>query len=143
MTIIETTSTSAQAYIYQLLANASIEALPSQLLKKLEIIDLMPSARVFIPYLPGSDFNDTIAATRCIAEFGRQAVPHLPARAFNNKDELSRWLSQIRDTGTNHLLLIAGDTSPPPGSFCQHTGYHRNRADRVLRLQDSFCYWSP
>ena len=113
MTIIETTSTSAQAYIYQLLANASIEALPLQLLKKPEIIDPMSSARVFVPHLPGSDFDDTIAATRGIAEFGRQAVPHLPARAFNNKDELSNWLSQIRDTGTNHLLLISGDTSPP------------------------------
>ena len=113
MTIIETTSTSAQAYIYQLLANASIEALPLQLLKKPEILDPMPSARVFVPYLPGSDFDDTIAATRSIAEFGRQAVPHLPALAFKSKDELFSWLGQIRNTGTDHLLLIAGDAAAP------------------------------
>ena len=113
MRIVETTSTSAQAHICQLLTNTSIEALPWQSLKKPEIIDPMPSARVFIPYLPSSDLDDTIAAIRGIAEFHRQAVPHLPALAFKSKDELFSWLGQIRNTGTDHLLLIAGDAAAP------------------------------
>ena len=117
MTIAETTSTSTQAHIYQLMANVSIEVLPSQLPKKPEIVEPMQSVRVFIPYLPGSDLDDTIVTTRGIAEFHRQAVPHLPTRAFKSKDELSSWLSQIRNTGTDHLLLIAGDAVAPQGPF--------------------------
>ena len=116
MAIVETTS-SAQGYIYELLANASVEALPAQLLKKPEMIDPMPLAKVFIPYLPGSDLNATIDATRTISEYGRLSVPHLPSRAFTSRNELSGWLSQIRDTGTDHLLLIAGDASDPRGPF--------------------------
>ena len=117
MTIVETSSRSAQANICHLLANASFEALPSQLLKRPETIDPMPPTMVFIPYLPGSNLRDTIAATRSVVEFGRQAVPHLPARCFKNKRELSSWLSQIRDTGTSQLLLIAGDSLTPQGPF--------------------------
>lgn len=117
MTIVETGPATAQAYIYDLLAGASIEALPSQLLKKPEMIDPMTMARVFIPYLAGSDLGDTVQATRGLAGYGRLAVPHLPARAFTSREELSGWLSQIRDTGTDHLLLIAGDASDPRGPF--------------------------
>jgi len=117
MTIVEAPYISAQAYVCRLLAKASFEALPSLLLKRPEIIDTIPLARVFVPYLPGSNLRDTITATRGITDFGRSAVPHLPARAFKSKRELSSWLSEIRDTGTSQLLLIAGDSPIPRGPF--------------------------
>ena len=117
MTTIETSGISPQDYIYELLANASFEVLPTQLLQEPGIIDQMASARVFIPHLPGSDLSNTVAATQSVARLGRRAVPHLPARSFKHKEELSSWLRQIRETGTTHLLLVAGDYSSPEGPF--------------------------
>ena len=117
MTTIETLRTSPQEYIYELLVDASIEALPSQLINDSAIIDQIPSANVFIPHLPGSNLDNTIAATKSVAGLGRKAVPHLPARSFKNKEELSSWLSQIRETDTTRLLVIAGDSNSSKGPF--------------------------
>ena len=117
MTTIETSETSTQAYICELLVNASFEVLPNQLVNEPAVIDQMPSACVFIPHLPDSDLGNSIIATQSVAGFGRQAVPHLPARSFKHKEELSSWLGRIRETGTRQLLLVAGDYNSPKGPF--------------------------
>ena len=117
MTIIESGPKAPRNYIHDLLSNASIEALPAQVIKTPEIIQTLPSAPVFVPYLPGSDLNSTIIATRNLVSMGRKAVPHLPARSFQSRDHLSDWIAAIRSTDTKHLLLIAGDTQFPLGPF--------------------------
>ena len=117
MTIIESDPKARRNYIRKLLSNASIEALPAQVITTPEIVQPLPSAPVFVPFLPGSDLDSTIIATRNLVSMGREVVPHLPARSFQSRDHLSDWLAAIRSTDTKHLLLIAGDTQFPLGPF--------------------------
>ncbi len=106
-----------QARTEELLSHVSFEALPSKILKDKDILRQLPHASIYIPYLPGANLADTVAAATHLQTNNRQAVPHLPARTFTGETELDEWLGQLRETGVDHILLIAGDTGEKRGPF--------------------------
>ena len=101
-----------------LITRASLEATPGQIAKNADLGTLLaPGTSVYIPYLPGSNLADTIAAAPKLLAMGYHPIPHIPARTLVSVAELDTTLGQLADHGVNTVLLIAGDTTPPAGPF--------------------------
>jgi methylenetetrahydrofolate reductase (NADPH) len=97
---------------------ASLEATPARVMRGAALTAQLPArARVYVPFLPGTDFLETVAACRRLLGDGLRPVPHLPARAVPGKDALDDWLAALAATGTSELLLIAGDQRAAAGPF--------------------------
>lgn len=105
--------------VRELLADFSIEATPKQVASMDGGFDaLMPAgSTVYVPFLPGADFAETIEAARRLAASGMRPVPHLAARAVPGREALDRWLARLAEAGADSLLLIAGDLAKPAGPF--------------------------
>ncbi|MDK9558362.1 methylenetetrahydrofolate reductase [Marinobacter sp. M216] len=101
-----------------LVRSASIEATPRQIFAAEDLPQLLPAGTpVYVPFLPGGQFDDTLAACRRLLEQGMQAVPHLPARMMESQGQLDDWLAQLQESGVDRLLLIAGDRDSVAGPF--------------------------
>ena len=79
---------------------------------------LRPGTTVFITFLPGSDFDDTIAVAARLRREGFNPVPHLAARSIPSASFLDEGLRQLRDqAGIDEVLTIAGAVDEPLGEF--------------------------
>jgi methylenetetrahydrofolate reductase (NADPH) len=79
---------------------------------------LRPGASVYITFLPGSDFADTIATAKKLKEQGFHPVPHLAARSVPDKGFLDESLRRLAgEAGVAEALCIGGAVSRPVGEF--------------------------
>jgi len=79
---------------------------------------LRPDTTVFITFLPGSDFDDTISVAARLREEGFNPVPHLAARSIPDKAFLEEGLRKLRDRADiDEVLVIAGAVDQPLGEF--------------------------
>lgn len=79
---------------------------------------LRPGTTVYITFLPGSDFADTIAVTRRLMKEGFNPVPHLAARSIPGRAFLEDNLARLTgETGVRQVLCIGGAVSKPVGEF--------------------------
>ncbi|MGY6646754.1 MAG: methylenetetrahydrofolate reductase [Salinarimonas sp.] len=109
---------SRAARMVRLLEGASIEIAPRQ------IADGVPVAgegdrvaEVFVPFLPGADFDQSLDACAHLSQRGFTPVPHLPARAVPDHETLARFLDGLAARNVTRILLIAGDAPRPAGPF--------------------------
>ncbi|MBW4935073.1 methylenetetrahydrofolate reductase [Marinobacter sp. F4206] len=108
----------ADQCLQALVASASIEATPRQILMTEDLPQLLPAGTpVYVPFLPNGNFADTLAACRRLLALGMHAVPHVPARMAESQGQLDDWLAQLQESGVNRLLLIAGDRDAVAGPF--------------------------
>ena len=106
--------------VTQLLTDWTVEVTP-EAAKKVDDFrnHLKLGTEVYIPYLPGSKFEDTIATAEKLKSEGMNPVPHLAARSIPSELWLKRNLETMKGhVGLNHVLLIAGDIDTPVGEFC-------------------------
>lgn len=104
--------------VRDLASGYSIEVLPFQVDKALHRFERERRPfDVYIPYLPGSDYADVIAAVRAVSAAGHSPVPHLTARSLKDGADLNARLEKLSDAGATDLLLIAGDQDTPAGDF--------------------------
>lgn len=107
----------------RLLENASIEIPPRQIADGVPGVgEIDPVTAVFVPFLPGSDFDQTLDACRALTLRGYEPVPHLPARAVPDHDTLARFLDGLAALGVTRMLLIAGDAPRSVGPFTDTPG---------------------
>ena len=79
---------------------------------------LRPGTTVFITFLPGSNFEDTIAVAARLRKEGFNPVPHLAARSIPNAAFLDENLGKLCDEADiNEVLTIAGALEEPIGEF--------------------------
>lgn len=105
------------AVLRELARASTLEATPGQILGSHAWAASLPDGMaVYVPFLPNAEFDDTLAACRRLCEAGMRPVPHVPARAVRSVAQLHDWLSRLTESGTDRLLLIAGD-SARPGPF--------------------------
>ncbi len=79
---------------------------------------LRPGTTVFITFLPGSDFEDTIAVAARLRKEGLNPVPHLAARSIPDAAFLDEGLRRLRgEAGIDEVLTIAGAVDQPLGAF--------------------------
>ncbi len=73
---------------------------------------------VYITFLHGADFNDTIEVAARLRREGFNPVPHIAARSIPTRAILEDGLKRLRDdANVSQVLLIAGAVDHPLGEF--------------------------
>ena len=112
-------SDSPETVIKQFVGDWTIEVTPGGAKKITDFREyLKPGTTVYITFLPGSDFDDTIYTAHKLREDGMIPVPHLAARSIPSESWLSGHLEKMkRELTLDHVLLIGGGVSKPVGEF--------------------------
>ena len=101
------------------MAGFSLETTPHSAAKIADFREHMrPGTTVYITFLPGSDFDDTIAVARRLRSEGFNPVPHFAARSIPSKTVLDASLKRLtEEAGVVQALLIGGAIPAPLGEF--------------------------
>ncbi|RED52272.1 5,10-methylenetetrahydrofolate reductase [Aestuariispira insulae] len=79
---------------------------------------LRPDTTVYVTFLPGSDFADTVKTVRRLRDEGMNPVPHFAARSIPSKAFLEDNLKMLQgEVGVEEALLIGGGVDNPVGEF--------------------------
>ncbi len=79
---------------------------------------LRPGTVVYITFLPGSDFNDTVAVATRLRNEGFIPVPHFAARSISNSKTLNENLARVTaEADVDWVLCIAGAVDKPIGIY--------------------------
>jgi methylenetetrahydrofolate reductase (NADPH) len=105
--------------ILKFLENTSVEVTPGGA-KKIEDFRtiLRPGTTVFVTFLPGSDFADTLATVKRLYAEGMKPVPHFAARSIPSKAFFEENLKIMQaECQVDEALLIGGGVTNPVGEF--------------------------
>ncbi len=105
--------------IQQFVAGFSTEVTPGSAAKIANFREyLRAGTTVYITFLPGSDFVDTVQVAKRLRAEGFEPVPHFAARSIANAETLNEYLSRVvGEAGVDHVLCIAGAVDNPVGQF--------------------------
>lgn len=79
---------------------------------------LRPGCTVYVTFLPGSDFADTLRTVRRLKHEGYSPVPHFAARSIASAKVLEENLAALQgETGITEGLLVGGGLNTPVGEF--------------------------
>ena len=79
---------------------------------------LKEGTKVYVTFLAGSRFEDTIKTVKRLHDEGMKAVPHIAARAIPSSKVLEESLKVLQaESEVTEVLLIAGGVSRPVGEF--------------------------
>jgi methylenetetrahydrofolate reductase (NADPH) len=108
-----------QRQISDFMAGFSAETTPGSAARVADFRDyLRPGTTVYVTFLPGSNFADTIAVCKRLAAEEMVPVPHFAARSIANKSDLEDGLRQLADAiGLRQALIIGGAVTTPVGDF--------------------------
>ncbi|NKB77702.1 MAG: metFprotein [Gammaproteobacteria bacterium] len=83
---------------------------------------LKPGTSVYITFLPGSDFNDTVTVAKRLRAEGFVPIPHFAARSITDKAALEANIDKVvSEAGVDRVLCIAGAVDNPLGEFTDST----------------------
>ena len=110
---------SAKRPIIDLLSGFTTETTPAAAAKITDYrAHLRPGATIFITFLPGSSFADTIAIAVRLRREGFNPVPHFAARSMPSRTFIEEGLARLTgDAGVDQALLIGGALNQPLGEF--------------------------
>jgi methylenetetrahydrofolate reductase (NADPH) len=105
--------------IIALTRDYSIETTPGTAVKVESFKALLPPGTcVNVTFLPGTDYDDTVATARRLKDEGMVPVPHIAARSIPTRDALETYLGRLRDeAGVTQALVIGGGLKKPLGTF--------------------------
>lgn len=105
-------------HIRQLMAAASVEITPGGAEKIPDFRDVLrPATDVFVTFLPGSDFQATLATCQRLQQEEMIPIPHIAARSIPSAAFLDTQLKALAEMGVRKLLLIGGGIDTPLGPF--------------------------
>ena len=105
--------------IMDFMAGATVEVTPNQAAKVDDFRDLLvPDTTVFVTFLPGSDFEDTIRTVAKLRSQEMNPVPHIAARSVPSEAFLKEALTRLQgEAAVSEALLIGGGVDNPVGEF--------------------------
>ena len=105
--------------IIDLLSGFTTETTPGAAAKIADYrVHLRPDTTIFITFLPGSDFTDTIAVAARLRREGFNPVPHFAARSIPSRAFVEEGLARLTgDAGVNQVMLVGGAVDRPIGEF--------------------------
>lgn len=105
--------------IVDFMAGFSLETTPNSAAKVASFSECVrPETPVYITFLPGSDFEATIALATRLRREGFEPVPHFAARSIPNRAFLEQSLERLcGEANLSRALLIAGAVPAPVGEF--------------------------
>ena len=84
---------------------------------------------MYVSFVPGQSWRDTVAACAAVRDCGLEPVPHVPAREVGSAAELDSILAAlVSSSGVKGVLLIGGDRVRPAGPFAQALDVMRSEA---------------
>lgn len=121
MSISETLTSNGglQQEVLDLVEAFTVETTPGAAGKIADYRDhLRPGTSVYITFLPGSDFTDTVNLARRLRSEGLEPIPHFAARSIPNRAFLEEGLIQLRgEADVGQVLTIGGAVETPVGDF--------------------------
>jgi len=113
------TAAEAKVRIADLMAGFSTETTPGGAAKVADFREhLAPGTTVYVTFLAGADFADTIAVCARLAAEGMRPVPHFAARSIADKAALEDGLRKLADAiELRQVLVIGGGVTTPVGAF--------------------------
>jgi len=79
---------------------------------------LRPGTTVYITFLPGSDYKDTVATAKRLRDEGFEPAPHFAARSIETAAQFEDYLDRaVSEAGVDHILTIAGALKDPLGPY--------------------------
>jgi methylenetetrahydrofolate reductase (NADPH) len=109
--------------IINLMSDFTVETTPASAAKIHNFASILrPGTTVYITFLPGSDYNDTIATAKRLREEGFEPAPHFAARSITDKAMLQDYIARATgEAGVDHILTIAGALKEPLGPYSDST----------------------
>ena len=109
----------AKARIIDLMRGFTAETTPAAAAKIPEYrAHLAAGTTVYVTYLPGADFGETLSVSARLRGEGFEPVPHLAARSLPSERFLDEQLARLAgEAGVTHVLVIGGATTRPVGPF--------------------------
>lgn len=111
--------TTLREQIVEFMTGFTIETTPGSAAKIADFREpLRPGTTVYVTFLPGSDFADTVAVSKRLRAEGMIPVPHIAARSIPSKTFLEENLKRlVNEAGVDHVLCIGGAVTTPAGEF--------------------------
>lgn len=111
------TNQEKQALI-DLMGKTTLEVTPSGAAKVSDFSQILRAGcTVYVTFLPGSDFSDTMVTVRRLKSEGYNPVPHFAARSIPSAQMLEESLAALQSEGIIEGLLIGGGVDKPVGEF--------------------------
>lgn len=119
MTRTAITTDAAKQQIIDFMTGFTVETTPGSAAKIPDYREhLRPGTVVYITFLPGSDFDDTIAVAKRLKSEGFLPVPHIAARSIPSETFLDDKLVRLTgEVGLEQVLVIGGAVDKPVGAF--------------------------
>ncbi len=77
-----------------------------------------PDKEVYLSTLPHVSLDQQVETARIVRTVGLDPVPHIAARYFSSRSDLSDYLGRIvRESDASRCLVIGGDLDDPRGEF--------------------------
>jgi len=107
------------ASIMEFMTGFTVETTPASAAKIADFRAIIcPETVVYITFLPGSDYLDTVATAKRLRDEGFRPAPHFAARSIRSKAEFEDYLARITgEASVNHVLAIAGAGSSQVGPY--------------------------
>ncbi len=115
----QSVTTGKAADIRALMEGFTVETTPTSAAKISDFREILrPGTLVYITFLPGSDYKDTIATAKRLRDEGFEPAPHFAARSIEDAAQLRDYLDRaVSEAGVRHILTIAGAVKAPVGPF--------------------------
>lgn len=109
----------AREDISRFMSGFTLETTPASAAKVADFREhVRPGTPVYITFLPGSDFGDTIVLAARLRREGFEPVPHFAARSMPSQAFVESSLARLRDeAGVTRVLLIGGAVPRPLGPY--------------------------
>ena len=97
-------------YISNILRNFSLETTPTGASKITSFSEFIrPTTTVFITFLPGTEYNQTVITARKLRQEGLNPAPHFAARSIVSKTMLEDYVQRVTgEAGIKKILIVAG-----------------------------------
>lgn len=108
-----------QQEIRQFMAGFTLETTPGSAAKITAFRDhVRVGTPVYITFLPGSNFDDTVAVAKRLRSEGLEPIPHFAARSVPSRAFLNEGLARVcGEAGVTRVLVIGGAVPEPVGEF--------------------------
>ncbi len=108
-----------QQLIQNFMGTCTVEVTPGGAAKIESFREILrDGTTVYVTFLPGSDFADTVKTVRRLRDQGMNPVPHFAARSIPTKSFLEDNLKMLQDeVAVEEALLIGGGVDNPVGEF--------------------------
>ncbi len=117
--MVDISEANSSASVSKLMRDFTVETTPTSASKIADFREILrPGATIYITFLPGSDYKDTVATAKRLRNEGFNPAPHFAARSIASEAQLRDYLDRaVSEAGVDHVLTIAGAVEKPVGPY--------------------------